>query len=1569
MDEDSLRSIWKKTYQDLDFDGLQSQQSYVPKSLSELKETISGEQTLEEKSRTKTDSQGSSSDKKLQLSTPTLGDEESFELIEEIGQGGMGVVYRAYQKTLRREVAIKKKRPQQSSSTSNTQSFLSESLITGLLEHPNIVPVHDLDIQDNGDALLAMKLVSGQEWKERLRNRASDRSLTLDDHIQTLCTVCNAIKFAHSKGILHLDLKPENIMIGEFGEILVMDWGLAVSFHNDDPRSFIPKNSSIKNPLGTPRYMAPELAEGRGEDFGPWTDVYLLGGILYEILMGEAPHRGQSLIQVILCAAQGEQPPFSEQCPGELVTLCKKALSKDREERFQSVTEFQEALESFQKHRESYRIAERGQSILNRSLQTIESHSKNELRFNVDQRDLLYSDFADSIASFKQAKFLWEGNVLAVEGELKARKSYAQTALEWGDLGLAEAQLPFLENDSAFQRLSERLATSKLDRERTETAARRQKTLVSVALLIILAVTAVGLFLVNAEKEKVETKNTVIQSQNEEIEEKNENLKKTNQALLKESFDKERENFIVRCQTAEFKVFQLWRQPRGQVDQQSREALSLYSEIAKLLSSLKRFEKKGGVDKELLTVKAELERNQSSVKNYLQMALREFQDVEGLVFQRKEGFGKILSARYSPSGDAILASSEAGLLGLWSTKSKKAIQLFLGHRGPVLDCAFSADGRWILSASADKTARLWDRQTGQVIHRFEGHAGGLTGCAFSPDSTQVLTSSNDGTLKLWDSKTGRLRQTLTDHEGAVNCCDFSKDGQFIVSGSKDRTLKIWNSQNGKLLKTLRDFKDEILSCDISPNSQFILSTARDRRVKLWNLKTGTLEKTLSVGHCYSDCVFSSNGKMAAGVCYTGIVNLWEIESGELIKEIAFDYKLLGAERARLIANRRELAHSRGPTVVMSGDGERVLLSFRLQEWEWKAKKQKLELDLEKEQVLASHFLDGGQTLLTVTANNTLQYWDCETGKLKKSVAGPRGFFFRQKFVLGGAVILSEGNSKILWEVESGKVLKRIDKGRLVDIEIAPDGREMLSTSVMSRVMGLRNLSTDELVCQFKGHAGFIWQMAFSPDNKRVLSASEDGSVKLWNRQSGELIHDFKGHGLAVMACEFSPSGQYIATAGRDRTIRVWDSQSFKEVYRFYSHSKSCYSLSFSPNGDQLLALSLENSQLWDLQKNALGQHYTEEASPFSHWSKSGDRLVLGSSGGFSVWKTNSMALVRYFQGGASPSTQFAMTPTNEELVSFSMNGELKSWDVKSGLLKRQFVGHKGRGAFCAVSMDGTKLLSSAKDRRLILWDFKTGGLVKEFQGVRELLYSGVFAPDQSEILTASRSNYFYQWNINDGKLIRKGQSHPQYDLLSCAYSADGQFFLTTSRDLTMKLWNRKNGRLLKTFEGHKDWVISCAFSPDGRWALSGSKDKTMKLWDTQTGSLVFDLKGHKKMVYYCGFSKDGSKIYSGTISPEIRVWDSKTGSPMDVIQYHDGKTYQSFLSGHQGGVQSVLSERDGSFALWRSYSNYRLEDIVPDFEEKGEDAVLRTIQNLRHFQNTKSPELKQLPPLVDIKKN
>ena len=334
----------------------------------------------------------------------TSADESSdssldYVTLDKLGEGGMGTVHLARQVALGREVALKQIHQRSSRKQSVRDEFLTEAVLTGKLEHPNIVPIYEVGESAGGDLFYSMKNVKGRAWDDTIDG------LSLRENLKILIDVCDAMAFAHAEGVIHRDLKPQNIMTGGFGEVLVLDWGMAVLA--------APGEDVNASAGGTPCYMAPEMIN---PPFlvGPRSDVYLLGAILFRFLTGQTPHAGKSARSSLKAASKNEIiAPDAERMQfldptGELQGVALQAMATDPTDRYQTVGEFQQAVREFEAHQESLTLAARAEEALEAAEQSGE-----------------YTQYSEAVFGFSQALTLWAGNESAKEGIDRARQAYA----------------------------------------------------------------------------------------------------------------------------------------------------------------------------------------------------------------------------------------------------------------------------------------------------------------------------------------------------------------------------------------------------------------------------------------------------------------------------------------------------------------------------------------------------------------------------------------------------------------------------------------------------------------------------------------------------------------------------------------------------------------------------------------------------------------------------------------------------------------------------------------------------------------------------------------------------------------------------------------------------------------------------------------------------------------------------------------------------------------------------------------------------------------------------------------
>ena len=275
-------------------------------------------------------------------------------IFPELGRGAMGRIHPATDRNLLRHVALKRLDRELAKVPMYRDGFIAEAQMTGQLEHPNIVPVHELAVSDEGVPYFTMKLVQGINFDAWLRDPAHALGSTarLEEGLEIFLKVCDAVAYAHHRGVIHRDLKPENIMVGGFGQVYLMDWGLS-RLTKTRPASGARAQMEAKGAVGTPTFMAPEQARGNPADMDERSDVFGLGAILYEIVSGKMPYGPSLNADYILAQASlGKVIPIDDATLGlgvskRIRSIVQKAVAASPDDRYQSVIELQKDVRAF----------------------------------------------------------------------------------------------------------------------------------------------------------------------------------------------------------------------------------------------------------------------------------------------------------------------------------------------------------------------------------------------------------------------------------------------------------------------------------------------------------------------------------------------------------------------------------------------------------------------------------------------------------------------------------------------------------------------------------------------------------------------------------------------------------------------------------------------------------------------------------------------------------------------------------------------------------------------------------------------------------------------------------------------------------------------------------------------------------------------------------------------------------------------------------------------------------------------------------------------------------------------
>ncbi len=1484
-----------------------------------------------------------------------LSTDTEYELLGLIGEGGMGVVFAARQASIDRMVAIKMLKANASASLEDRQKFLSEAVVTGDLDHPNIVPIYDLATNEAGGLFYSMKCVQGTPWMDVL----FEKSLT--ENLEILNRVADAIAFAHSRNVVHRDIKPENVMLGGFGEVLVMDWGLALVGEGFRKSTNIRQSSSMG---GTPAYMAPEMATGPIEEVTSTSDIYLLGATLFEIITGNPPHTGANVMSCLFAAGRNEIQSTDKH--GELLDIALKAMATRTEDRYATVQEFQDAVREYQSHSESIVLSTNAQQDLTLAQQTSD-----------------YQDFSRALFGFQEAFSLWSGNSTAREGEQQARLAYAENAWTKDDLDLAASLLD--PENSEHAPLLKKIRKAQKERDAHHQRLKVLRVVAAGMLLLVMAVVSVAYFQVSSERDRAlaaETRASEGKAAAEKARTEAESAEKRAQqqkaladqaardALVqKENADKQRADAVVARNEAEKATR---RAEDALIATNAAKAAEEYEAyVARIgLAAAKIDENAFDSARQLLSTY-----NQPAEPNLQLLRHWEWGRLMYLcqMSERTWSVGSLVDAvAFSPNGLGCVTGSRNGLaqiwdltteqviasmdhagqyvlavamspdgryvatggsdpqqnLNLWDAQSGQLIRRFVGHEGGVLSVEFSADGRWLLSSSYDRTARLWDIATGTLQQTMAQHTWWVWDATFSPDMKQIVTASQDATAIVWGFDARRQQfvseRTYRGHAGPVYTACFSPDGKRVASGGYDSTIRIWNPQDIPPLDLAKVIGGETVAAvpaiecrghqagirsisfskkgqmldaaGLQQHSQLLLSSGHDNNLIVWDPSSGEMLKTLR-GHSrvVTGCALSPDGNQAISASHDESIRLWNIT---------------GYEEVRVLQTRVLKGHSDAVlSVAFSPDGARAVTASRDRTgrvWDLRNGQSLLALE-EGHAFLASSalFFPDGMQLVTSAIDNTTRIWDVTTGVQTASIDGTgRNAAIALSSDASMLVTGSEDLSVQVWDVANltGKPRLQLPGhiSQVSAVAVSPDGSQIFSGDERGRCY-LWDVATAKLLWNVRGHTRKVYGAAFTPDGLRVVTASGDQTVEQWDVATGEQLSDGRlQHRDAVTSLSLTANGEQALTVCDDGSVRLWDLANGSVLRTMRPRTGFPTGAAMTADGQFAFAVCANDGQVhqWNLRTGA------EVTNPHTR----GPFLDFKKQGG-QVWSA-------------------ACMPGGLNMLTVGGNGA-QLWNVANAELQMSFSPH-GIVASAGFSPTGDRIVTASWDNSARIWDAQSGKALLKLmaadqqaagmeKGHTGFVNSAVFSPDGQTVLTGSDDGTAKLWDIGGGTaVVLKTLAGHQGRVRSCEFSPDGRYAVTGSDDRTLRVWELATAKTLVTLggeQGHNWGVTSAAFSHDGKRIISGSEDNTSKLWNAVTGELLGTLEGHTAAVNSVVFAPhDTRRVLTASEDGTAKLWDSQQFKEILTLKAHTEAVTGAQFS--PDGTQVLTSSRDNTAILW-----------------------------------------------------
>ncbi|MEQ8677878.1 MAG: protein kinase [Aggregatilineales bacterium] len=1484
---------------------------------------------------------------------------KGYELTELIGEGGFGAVYRAYQPLIGREVAIKIILPQHANRPEFIRRFESEAQLVARLEHPFIVPLYDYWREPDG-AFLVMRWLKGGSIADEIRKNGG---MDPQRASRIITQIGEALAVAHRQGVIHRDLKLDNMILDENGNAYLTDFGIAKDLgHNLN----ITQQDAI---LGSPAYLSPEQI--KGEDLTPQTDIYAMGITLYQMLTGELPFNETTAAALMYKHLSEPIPDITlnrDDLPPLVNLVLQRATMKDPEDRYTDiiamVKDFRrairgvtEATDTADEFNPLETVSTPTGTISGIVLPDPENPYKGLRAFQqADSTDFFGREALTEQLLSRLKETGATSKFLAVIGPSGSGKSSVikagviptlkrdaiEGSKDWFVVEMVPGAEPMEELEAALLRIAVNPPDSLLNQLQEDERG-----------------------LVRAVKRVLPDDDTELLLFIDQFEETFTLVDEEDQrqhflsSLLAASEDERSRIRIIITLRADFYDKPLNYVNFGNLLRQRTEVVLPLSED-ELEISIKGPATRVGMVVEPGLVKAIVSdvSSQPGALPLLQYALTE-------LFERRNGNMLTLNA-YKDIGGAMgaLAKRASELYdGLDDDGKEAARQMFL--RLVTLGDGTEDTRRRALQSELLSLGQ--DQDTMSLIIDAFGRYRLLTFDHDPQTRSATVEIAHEALIRQW----AQLRTWLADNRddlrtqrrlmaAAEDWLESGKDPSFLLRGARLEQFEEWmntttlsmNEEEANYLKTSINTREErdleeharqqrehaleersrnilkvlaavmsvatiiaigltVLAFNQSQEAQTARDEAQDNENEARGLALAANARNSLIEH---DSVLGLSLSLEANRAFSPT----PIEVMRVLSQAAYGpgvrHRLQGHVASVLSA---DFSTDGRMSASASLDGSVII-------WDNDTGEQVLTIDLPAEGAATTVVFSPDNTILLVSAMDGSVYkFDAETGDLLDQFEGHTDGVTSVVFNSDGTQALSGSldHTLRLWDVATGNEIRVFTghSGIVLDVALSADGQYAASSSgdesignisddEIDRTVRVWDLSTGEELQRFAPPAGYIRTVMFSPDSTSVISGTWTGAtggvMSLWSVDTGDLIQQFYGHTDIISGIVFLPDGERVASVSWDRTLRLWDISTGIEVQRYESFEDKLLNLSVSADGQFLLTNS------GDFGGNEISME-SENSKDTSVWlidllSRDEERRYVGSTDW--IWSVDINQDETRLVSGTGPLTTPTSGVANDSLV--------RIWDYATGEVLHELAGHTETVEAVAFSPNGTRIISGAWDGQLILWETDSGEEIRRYITPEEFNYTNAkFLPDGTQFVTSTTAGTIILWDVETGEEIRRFEGHTR-DVDGIDINSDGTILASGSYDLTIRLWNIQTGEEIRQLLGHTDRVNDVAFNSDGTRLLSSAWDSSLRLWDVESGEELHVFNGHNGPTFGIAFSPDNTVFVSGSADSTVRLWDISTGQEIRRLDGHTNWISEVLFL--QDGEHVISGAQDNTIRLWQT---------------------------------------------------